>query len=120
MLMEHSTSAVNWQPVNPAKDPGQTIRDSLTHVARGADDLGFFQWRQSRAGSEKFHSALVPHAGEDSDRFREVVRARARSPAGSASCAAPGSDADVAILWDYEALWAVAGPCMPSVRARLR
>ena len=113
MLMEHSTSAVNWQPVNPAKDPGQTIRDSLTHVARGADDLGFFQWRQSRAGSEKFHSALVPHAGEDSDRFREVcelgaVAARLGELRGSRV------EADVAILWDYEALWAMSGPCMPS------
>ena len=25
--------------------------------------IGFFQWRQSRAGSEKFHSALVPARG---------------------------------------------------------
>ena len=74
MLMEHSTSAVNWQPVNRAKAPGQTIRDSLAHVARGADTIGFFQWRQSQAGSEKFHSALVPHAGPDSARFREVCR----------------------------------------------
>ena len=37
MLMEHSTSAVNWQHVNPAKVPGGTILDSLAHVARGAD-----------------------------------------------------------------------------------
>lgn len=113
MLMEHSTSAVNWQPVNPAKPPGGTILDSLTHVARGADVLGFFQWRQSRAGSEKFHSAMVPHAGEDSDRFREVcelgaVAARLGEVVGSRV------DADVAILWDYESAWAVSGPCMPS------
>ncbi|MEO5609467.1 MAG: beta-galactosidase [Ornithinibacter sp.] len=113
MLMEHSTSAVNWQPVNPAKLPGQTILDSLTHVARGADDLGFFQWRQSRAGSEKFHSAMVPHAGEDSDRFREVcelgaIAGRLGELRGSLV------EADVAILWDYESEWAVAGPAMPS------
>ena len=113
MLMEQSTSAVNWQPVNPAKPPRETILDSLTHVARGADTLGFFQWRQSRAGSEKFHSALVPHAGEDSDRFREVcelgaVAGRLGGLVGSRV------EADVALLWDYEAQWAVAGPCMPS------
>jgi beta-galactosidase len=113
MLMEHSTSAVNWQRVNPAKVPGGTIRDSLTHVARGADDVGFFQWRQSRGGSEKFHSALVPHAGEDSDRFREVcelgaVTARMGELRGSRV------EADVAVLWDYQSLWAVSGPCMPS------
>ena len=40
MLMEHSTSAVNWQPTNHAKAPGQTIRDALAHVARGADTIG--------------------------------------------------------------------------------
>lgn len=113
MLMEHSTSAVNWQPVNPAKPPGGTLLDSLTHVARGADTLGFFQWRQSLSGSEKFHSALVPHAGEDSDRFREVcelgaISARLREVLGSRV------EADVAVLWDYEALWAMSGPCMPS------
>ena len=47
--------------------------------ARGADTIGFFQWRQSRP-ARKFHSALVPHAGRDSARFREVVCA-GRGPA---------------------------------------
>ena len=115
MLMEHSTSAVNWQPVNRAKAPGQTIRDSLAHVARGADTIGFFQWRQSRAGSEKFHSALVPHAGPDSARFREVCRLgeiaqRLGEVRGSRV------EARVALLWDYEAVWALGGPAMPSGR----
>lgn len=72
-LMEHSTSAVNWQPVNVAKKPGELARDSLTHVAHGADAVCFFQWRQSSKGAEKFHSAMVPHAGADSDLFRSVV-----------------------------------------------
>ncbi len=115
VLMEHSTSAVNWQPVNPVKPPRETLLDSLSHVARGADTLGFFQWRQSRAGSEKYHSALVPHAGADSDRFREVcelgaVAARLGEVVGSRV------EADVALLWDYEAAWAVEGPGMPSAQ----
>ena len=113
MLMEHSTSAVNWQPVNPAKVPGGTILDSLTHVARGADTLGFFQWRQSRAGSEKYHSALVPHAGEDSDRFREVCELGALAER-LGEVVGSTVEAEVAVLWDYEALWAMSGPCMPS------
>lgn len=113
LLMEHSTSAVNWQSVNHAKWPGQTIRDSVAHVARGADTLGFFQWRASRSGSEKFHSGLVPHAGADSDRFREVcelgaVAERLGEVVGSFV------DTGVALLWDYEAGWAANGPAMPS------
>ena len=37
LLLEHSTSGVNWQPRNPAKAPGQMARNSLAHVARGSD-----------------------------------------------------------------------------------
>ena len=71
-LMEHSTSAVNWREINYRKEPGQLVRDSLAHVAMGADAVCYFQWRQSKAGAEKFHSAMVPHAGEDSAVFRDV------------------------------------------------
>ncbi len=50
LLMEHSTSAVNWQQVNLAKRPGELRRNSLAHVARGANGALFFQWRASRSG----------------------------------------------------------------------
>jgi beta-galactosidase len=113
MLMEHSTSAVNWQPVNRAKAPGEMIRDSLTHVARGADTLGFFQFRQSRAGAEKFHSALVPHAGADTARFREVAKLGAIA-ARLGELVGSTVEADVAILWDYQSAWAMSGPAMPT------
>ncbi|WP_277208020.1 beta-galactosidase [Isoptericola croceus] len=73
ILMEHSTSAVNWQPRNRTKAPGEMLRNSLQHVARGADSVMFFQWRQSRAGAEKYHSAMVPHAGTDTDVWRSTV-----------------------------------------------
>lgn len=73
ILMEHSTGAVNWQPRNRAKRPGELMRNSLTHVARGADSVMFFQWRASRAGAEKFHSGMVPHGGRDTDVWRSVV-----------------------------------------------
>lgn len=119
LLMEHSTSAVNWQPVNRAKDPrtdsqgGQMTRDSVTHVARGADTLGFFQFRQSRAGAEKFHSALVPHAGRDSERFAEVAELGALA-ARLGEVVGSTVEADVALLWDYQSVWAATGPAMPS------
>jgi len=113
LLMEHSTSAVNWQPVNRAKQPGEMLRNSLGHVARGADAIGFFQWRASRAGSEKYHSALVPHAGTDTRLWREVVELgavarRLGEVRGSAV------QADVALLWDYQAGWATEQPAHPS------
>ncbi|WP_435206491.1 beta-galactosidase [Micromonospora sp. bgisy143] len=113
LLMEHSTSAVNWQPRNVAKLPGQLRRNSLAHVARGADGVLFFQWRASRAGAEKFHSALVPHAGPDTKVFREVCQLGADLKA-LAEVRGSRVDADVAILFDYEAWWAVELDSHPS------
>lgn len=119
-LMEHSTGAVNWQPINLAKKPGQLARDSLTHVAHGADAVCFFQWRQSAAGAEKYHSAMVPHAGEDSDVFRAVVRLgraleRLAPVAGSVR-----SPARAAILFDWPSWWASELDSHPSADLRYR
>jgi beta-galactosidase len=105
LLMEHSTSAVNWQPHNRAKLPGQLRRDSLAHVAHGSDGAMFFQWRASRAGAEKFHSGMVPHAGTDTKIWREVVQLGADL---SKLAEVRGSRvvADAAIAWDYQSWWA--------------
>ena len=105
ILMEHSTSAVNWQPRNVAKRPGEMARNSLSHLGRGADAILFFQWRASRSGAEKFHSAMLPHAGTSSRVWREVVDlgdtlGRLDEVRGSRVVA------DVAILWDFESFWA--------------
>jgi beta-galactosidase len=114
LLMEHSTSAVNWQPRNYAKPPGQLRRNSLQHVARGADGALFFQWRASRAGAEKFHSALLPHAGTDSKVWREVLQLgtdlRALAEVAGSRTAAP----DVALLFDWPSWWAAELDSHPS------
>ncbi|MDW4571993.1 beta-galactosidase [Microbacterium sp. M3] len=113
ILMEHSTGAVNWQPLNKPKAPGEILRNSLTHVARGADGVCFFQWRASVQGSEKFHSAMLPHAGTDSAVWREVVELggiveRLAEVAGSRV------DADVALVFSWESWWAVQTDSRPS------
>ncbi|GLW33164.1 beta-galactosidase [Actinoplanes regularis] len=119
-LMEHSTSAVNWQPVNVAKKPGELHRDSLTHVAHGADAVCFFQWRQSRAGAEKYHSAMVPHAGEDSALFRSVVALGERLASLSEVAGSGRVPADVAILFDWESWWVAENDSHPTDRLRYR
>ena len=107
-LMEHSTSAVNWRPVNYRKEPGQLVRDSLAHVAMGADAVCYFQWRQSKAGAEKFHSAMVPHAGEDSAVFRDVCELGAdlNTLADNGLLGTKLAKSKVAVVFDYESEWA--------------
>ncbi|WP_030250954.1 MULTISPECIES: beta-galactosidase [unclassified Streptomyces] len=105
LLLEHSTSGVNWQPRNPAKAPGQMARNSLTHVARGSEGALFFQWRQSRRGAEKFHSAMVPHGGTDTRVWREVLELGTAMESLSA-VRGTRTEADVAMLWDWHSWWA--------------
>ncbi|MFI6358176.1 beta-galactosidase [Streptomyces sp. NPDC050743] len=117
LLMEHSTGAVNWQPVNRAKKPGELRRNALAHVARGADGIAYFQWRQSKAGAEQWHSAMVPHAGTDSRIWRDVVRLGADLRA-LAEVRGSTSPAEVAIVWDWDARWALELPSQPSGELR--
>ncbi|WBB99215.1 MULTISPECIES: beta-galactosidase [unclassified Solwaraspora] len=117
MLMEQATGAVNWQPWNLAKEPGQMIRNSLTHVARGADSICFFQWRASAAGAEKYHSAMLPHAGTDTTTWREVLRLsevldRVGEVAGTRV------HSDVALLFSWESWWSADGTARPSTEIR--
>ncbi|WP_298462304.1 beta-galactosidase [uncultured Cellulomonas sp.] len=117
ILMEHSTSAVNWQPVNVAKVPGEMLRNSLTHLARGADGLCFFQWRASAQGAEKFHSALVPHAGTDSRVWREVLEL-GRTLEALQEVAGTTVQADVALVFSWQSWWAADGEGRPSTEVR--
>ncbi|WP_307976563.1 beta-galactosidase [uncultured Bifidobacterium sp.] len=115
-LMEHSTSAVNWRPVNYRKEPGQLVRDSLAHVAMGADAVCYFQWRQSKAGAEKFHSAMVPHTGEDSAVFRDVCELGAdlNALADNGLLGTKLAKSRVAVVFDYESEWATEHTATPT------
>ncbi|KQO08874.1 beta-galactosidase [Agreia sp. Leaf244] len=117
MLMEQATSAVNWQPLNIAKAPGEMIRNTLSHVARGADGISFFQWRASLQGSEKFHSAMLPHAGTDSTVWREVVELGGMLMK-LAEVTGSRVEADVAIVFDWQAWWATDLDSHPSSHVR--
>lgn len=108
ILTEQSTNALNWRPTNPPKAPGQMAALSAQAIGRGADGILFFQWRQSRRGSEKFHSAMVPQAGLETRTWREVVELGgqlARLP----EMPDVTSHARVALVFDWENWWAIGG-----------
>lgn len=119
ILMEHSTSAVNWQGRNVAKRPGEMSRNSLSHFGRGADAILFFQWRASRSGAEKFHSAMLPHAGPSSRVFQEVVEL-GRQLGTLEEAQGSRVSAEVAVLYDWESLWAQDLEWRPSDDAQFR
>ncbi|GGL15092.1 beta-galactosidase [Mangrovihabitans endophyticus] len=105
ILMEQAPGAVNWRPANAAKAPGQMAALSMQAVGRGADGVMFFQWRQATAGSEKFHSAMLPHAGTETRTYREIS-ALGQELSGWQP-PAPGGEAKVAIVFDWHNWWAI-------------
>jgi beta-galactosidase len=117
-LMEQTTFRVNWRPVNSAKAPGEMRKGSYQALARGSAGILFFQWRASRAGAEKFHSAMVPHAGPLSPVWREVADLGgelSRLTELNASRVA----ADCAIAFSWANWWALELPSKPSAEIQM-
>ena len=112
ILMEQAPNYVNWRDNNAAKKPGQMAAMSMQAVARGADGVLFFQWRQSSAGAEKYHSAMLPHGGPETRTFREIAELGA-ALAALGSLPAPAR-AEVAIVLDWDSWWALDQPNHPA------
>lgn len=104
MLMEQAASAVSQWKLNIVKEPGRMRLGSLQALSRGADSVMFFQWRASRGGQERFHSAMLPHSGPTSRTFREVVDL-GRELRLLSGVAGTTMRADVAMLFDWNGWW---------------
>src|SRR5690606_21027775 len=98
--------------------PERSRLESLQAVARGADGVCFFQWRASRAGAERFHSAMLPHAGPDT-RVHEGVRRLGADLRRIGSVAGGRVHARVAMLFDWESWWAAEEQARPTERLRV-
>lgn len=118
ILMEQTPGRVNWREVNVAKAPGQMRLWSYQAVARGADGVMFFQWRQSRQGAEKFHSAMVPHGPVESSPVWREVKQLGQELRGLDGVCGTRVRAPVAMLLDWESWWALELPAKPSNRIR--
>ncbi|MGW1029426.1 beta-galactosidase [Streptomyces sp. NPDC002577] len=114
LMLESATGNNLTGGRNSPRPAGQLRVRSLQAVARGADSVMFFQWRASRAGAERFHSAMVPHGGTRTRTWREVV-ALGRDVSRLAELTGGACDrAEVAMVWDYDNWWALEGPDHPS------
>lgn len=107
VLMEQATSAVNWRDINLPKRPGLNRILSFQTIARGGDGVMYFQWRASKTGTEKYHSAVIQHGGPENSRvFKEVVQLGADLKQLS-ELAGSKIKAEVAILFDWHSWWSL-------------
>ncbi|UCC54834.1 MAG: beta-galactosidase [Anaerolineaceae bacterium] len=107
LLMESTPSVTNWQGVSRPKRPGMHVLASLQAVAHGANSVQYFQWRQSRGGAEKFHGAVVSHAGREQTRTFQEVTAVGELLARLGPVLESVNQADIAIIYDLQNEWAL-------------
>ncbi|MDD2580076.1 MAG: beta-galactosidase [Eubacteriales bacterium] len=107
MLMESTPSQVNWQPVCKLIKPGMHRLAALQAIAHGSDTVQYFQWRKSRGSSEKFHGAVVDHAGHEQTRVFKEVSQVGRDLAALSDVCNTSVPARTAIFFDWENRWAI-------------
>lgn len=107
LLMESTPSVVNWQSVSRPKRPGMHLLSSLQAVAHGADSVQYFQWRQGRGAIEKFHGAVVGHAGHSSTRVFREVSELGHTLSGLAELVGTTVQPEVAVIYDLQNGWAL-------------
>lgn len=108
VLTEQSPNQQNWQPYNLLKRPGEVRRLSYQAMAHGADTCLFFQMRQSIAGQEKFHGAIISHSGrEDTRVFRESAELGMELDRIGDAFLEGRTPAKAGILFDWNNWWAL-------------
>lgn len=108
MLMEQTPSQQNWQAYNSLKRPGVMRLWSYQAISRGADTVLFFQLRRSQGATEKFHGAVISHAGHENTRvFKETSALGSELKELSDRIIDAKTEAKVAIIFDWENRWAL-------------
>jgi len=87
---------------------------SYQSIARGADGICFFQWRQARAGAEKFHGSMFGHGDPATQRCFQEVKQLGNELFGLTAIAGTRFVADAAIYFDQENWWALELPSKPN------
>ncbi|MGN0621900.1 MAG: beta-galactosidase [Porcipelethomonas sp.] len=107
LMMENTPSTTNWSGVSRHKRPDMNTLTAVQAIAHGSNSCQYFQWRQSRGGAEKFHSAVVSHNGSDKTRiFREVCKT-GDAVSKLSDVLTADVRAEAAIIFDVQNKWAI-------------
>jgi len=102
-VMEQQPGPVNWARYNPAPLPGMVRAWTWEAFAHGAEVVSYFRWRQAPFAQEQMHAGL-----NRPDNVEAEGAVEARQVAGEMAAIgdlAPCRQADVALVFSYEADW---------------
>jgi beta-galactosidase len=106
-LIETQPGSINWKPINTTLDRGETRAMAWHAVAHGADAVLYWQWRSALGGQEQLHGTLVDQAGKPRPFYEEARQLGQDFAMVSALLAGTEVKAQVALLNDYDSLWAI-------------
>jgi beta-galactosidase len=114
LLMECTPSSGNWFQYMTLKRPGGHRFESLHAIAHGSDGVQYFQWRQSRGGQEQLHGSVVGQSGDVETRTFNEVQEVSLELAALKNVAGSTFDSQVALLFDWENMWALEAASGPT------
>ncbi|MCT9138192.1 beta-galactosidase [Streptomyces violarus] len=107
-LMEQTPSTTACRDVNPLRRPGELRLATFQAIAHGADAALYFQMRASRGACEKYHGAVIGHAGRDDTRvLHEVAELGRELEALGDRTLGARTPARTALLFDWDSWWAL-------------
>lgn len=105
--MESCPTSTNWQSVSKLKKPGVLFSQSMQAIAHGGEGALYFQIRQSRGASEKFHGAVIDHYGGNDTRVFKEVSKTGKVLSELACLAGTVVKSKIALLYDWNSQWAM-------------
>jgi beta-galactosidase len=105
-VMEQQTGHINWSSTNVGIRRGTPRLWCWHALAAGAETIVFFRWRASLFAHEQYHSGLLRHDSSPDVGWRDLRQMQTERDRIDRIAAAP-LQALVALLFDYDDLWAL-------------
>jgi beta-galactosidase len=106
-IMEQTAGPGGWGSFGRNPHPGEIRKIAYQQLAHGADGNLWFRWRTCTAGREQYWHGLLGHDGRPLRRYSEAARTAREYHQLAAELEGTTVRADVAMIYDYESIWAL-------------
>jgi len=106
-IMEQTAGPGGWSSFGRNPWPGELRNVVYQQVANGADGIIWFRWRTCTAGREQYWHGLLGHDGKPLRRYQEAAQTAKELHQIEGELAGTTVKAQVAIVYDYESIWAL-------------
>ena len=106
-IMEQTAGPGGWGSFGRNPRPGEIRKVAYQQLAHGAEGNIWFRWRSCTAGREQYWHGLLGHDGKPLRRYREAAQTAREYHALARELDGTTLKPKVAMVYDYESLWAV-------------